>query len=122
MVTASSVDEFLAGVPADKRVALENVRMRIRQLAPDAVELINYGVPAFKLDGRPFVSYGAAKGHCTLYVQSPAVIEAFAADLAGFRLSKGSVQLSPEHPIPDDLIRRLVEARTTEIRSPLSRQ
>jgi uncharacterized protein YdhG (YjbR/CyaY superfamily) len=116
MTTAASVEEFLASVPADKRDALEVLRSQIRDAAPDAVELVNYGVPAFKLDGRPLVSFGAAKNHCTFYVQSPVVVEAFAQDLAGFKLSKGSVQFSPERPIPVNLVRRLVEARMAEVR------
>jgi uncharacterized protein YdhG (YjbR/CyaY superfamily) len=122
MPPAESIEQFLDGVPPDKRRALQHLRDEIRRLVPEATESISYGVPAFKLGGRPLVSFGAARDHCTFYVQSPAVIEAFAQDLAGFRLSKGSVQFSPERPIPADLIRRLVEARIAEVRGPVSRQ
>jgi uncharacterized protein YdhG (YjbR/CyaY superfamily) len=122
MPPAESIEQFLDGVPPDKRRALQHLRDEIRRLVPEATESISYGVPAFKLGGRPLVSFGAARDHCTFYVQSPTVIEAFAQDLAGFRLSKGSVQFSPERPIPADLIRRLVEARIAEVRGPVSRQ
>jgi uncharacterized protein YdhG (YjbR/CyaY superfamily) len=122
MAPAESIEQFLDGVPPDKRRALQHLRDEIRRLVPEATESISYGVPAFKLGGRPLVSFGAARDHCTFYVQSPAVIEAFAQDLAGFRLSKGSVQFSPERPIPADLVRRLVEARIAEVRGPVSRQ
>jgi uncharacterized protein YdhG (YjbR/CyaY superfamily) len=122
MPPAESIEQFLDGVPPDKRRALQHLRDEIRRLVPEATESISYGVPAFKLGGRPLVSFGAARDHCTFYVQSPAVIEAFAQDLAGFRLSKGSVQFSPERPIPADLVRQLVEARIAEVRGPVSRQ
>ena len=122
MAPAESIEQFLDGVPQDKRRALQHLRDEIRRLVPQATESISYGVPAFKLGGRPLVSFGAARDHCTFYVQSPAVIEAFAQDLAGFRLSKGSVQFSPERPIPADLVRKLVEARIAEVRGPVSRQ
>jgi uncharacterized protein YdhG (YjbR/CyaY superfamily) len=122
MPPAESIEQFLDGVPPDKCRALQHLRDEIRRLVPEATESISYGVPAFKLGGRPLVSFGAARDHCTFYVQSPAVIEAFAQDLAGFRLSKGSVQFSPERPIPADLVRRLVEARIAEVRGPVSRQ
>jgi uncharacterized protein YdhG (YjbR/CyaY superfamily) len=115
---STTIDEFLAGLPADRRSALEELRTHIRAAAPDAVESINYGVPAFKLDGRPLVSFGAAKQHLTFYVQSPAVIEAFASALTGFRVSTGSVQFTPDHPIPEELVRRLVAARIVEVRAP----
>ena len=100
MPPAESIEQFLDGVPPDKCRALQHLRDEIRRLVPEATESISYGVPAFKLGGRPLVSFGAARDHCTFYVQSPAVIEAFAQDLAGFRLSKGSVQFSPERPDP----------------------
>jgi uncharacterized protein YdhG (YjbR/CyaY superfamily) len=112
---ASSIDEFLAALPAAQRAALERLRAQIRRAAPDAVEAINYGVPAFKLEGRPFVSFGAAKGHCSFYVQSPAVIETHAADLAGYRLTKGSIGFQPEQGLPEDLVRKLVRARAAEM-------
>lgn len=115
-MATTTIDDVLADLPADRRDALEALRSQIRDAAPDAVESINYGVPAFKLDGRPLVSFGSAKQHLTFYVQSPAVMEAFADDLAGFRVSTGSVQFTPDHPIPADLVRRLVEARIAEVR------
>ena len=114
----SPIDEVLAGLPEDRRRALEGLRAEIRRAAPDAVEAIAYGVPAFRLDGRPLVSFGVAKDHCSFYVQSPAVIEAHVADLAGFRLTKGSVLFTPDQPIPPELVGRLVRARIAEVRAP----
>ena len=82
--SAASVEEFLANVPPDQRAALEDLRSVIRRAAPGATELINYGVPMFRLNGKNLVSFAAAKNHCSFYVQSPAVMEAHAdAFLAG---------------------------------------
>ena len=111
---AASVDEFLATVPPDKRAALQELRKVIREAAPEAAELINYGVPMFRLNGNNLVSYAAAKDHCSFYVQSPAVMEAHATELTGFRTSKGTVNFTPDRPIPPELIARLVEARIAE--------
>ncbi len=111
---ATTIDEFLAAVPPAQRQALEHLRSVIRQAVPQATEAIAYGVPAFKLDGRPFVSFGAAKDHCSFYVQSPEVMQAHAEELAGFRTAKGTVHFTPDKPIPDDLVRRLVQARMAE--------
>lgn len=86
----------------------------IRAAVPQATELVNYGVPAFRLNGRNLVSYGAGKEHCSLYVQSPAVMEAHADALTGYRTSKGTVHFAPERPLPDELVRRLVLARVAE--------
>lgn len=111
---AASVDEFLAAVPPDKRAALEDLRKVIRAAAPEATELINYGVPMFRLNGRNLVSYAAAKDHCSFYVQSPAVMEAYAADLTGFKTSKGTVNFTADKPIPPALVTKLVKARIAE--------
>jgi uncharacterized protein YdhG (YjbR/CyaY superfamily) len=111
---ATTIDEFLAGVPEPQREALERMRSVIRVAAPQASEAVAYGVPAFKLDGKPFVSFGATKDHCSFYVQSPEVMQAHAEELAGFRTAKGTVYFTPDKPIPDDLVRRLVEARIAE--------
>jgi len=111
---AASVDEFLAAIPPDQRAALEDLRRVIRAAAPEATELINYGVPMFRLNGRNLVSYAAAKDHCSFYIQSPAVMEAHAADLKGYHTTKGTVHFSPDKPIPADLVTKLVKARIAE--------
>ncbi len=66
-MVAATVDEYLAGVPGDKRVALDRLRSQIKAAAPDATESISYGLPTFKLDGRWFVAFGVAKNHCSFY-------------------------------------------------------
>ena len=111
---AKDVDAFLAKVPADKRAALEKLRETIKAAAPKAVELINYGVPMFRLEGKNLVSYAAAANHCSFYVQSPAVMRAFAADLADYKQGKGSIQFAADKPIPAALVTRLVKARIAE--------
>ncbi|MBX3049711.1 MAG: DUF1801 domain-containing protein [Anaerolineales bacterium] len=108
------VESFLAGVPAEQRSALERLRAQIRAAAPEAIEMISYGVPAFKYKGRPLVSYAAAKIHCSFFVQSPVVMEAHAELLAGYNTSKGTVRFQPEQPLPEELVHALVRARMAE--------
>jgi uncharacterized protein YdhG (YjbR/CyaY superfamily) len=112
--SADDIDAFLADVPADKRAALRALRKTIRAAAPKATELINYGVPMFRLDGKNLVSYAAAANHCTFYVQSPAVMRAFAAELKDYKQGKGSIQFSADKPIPAALVTKLVKARIAE--------
>ena len=113
-MTSVDVDAFLAALPPDMRAALANLRRAIRAAAPGAEESINYGVPAFKYRGRPLVSYGAAKNHCSFYVQSPAVMEAHRNELAPYDTSKGTVRFAPDAPLPDALVAKLVRARMAE--------
>ena len=114
MDRSPEIDAVLAAQPGDVRDALEQLRATIRAAAPDAVEAIAYGVPAFRYRGRPLVSFGAAKRHGAFYVQSPAVMEAHAELLRGHDTSKGTVRFTPEAPIDANLVRTLVLARIAE--------
>jgi len=109
------VDAVLAAMPDDVRGALEKLRATIRATAPAARESINYGVPAFKYRGRPFVSFGAGRDHCSFYVQSPAVMEAHRDELKAYDTSKGTVRFRAAEPLPDALVVTLVKARMAEI-------
>jgi uncharacterized protein YdhG (YjbR/CyaY superfamily) len=111
---SADIDEFLAGFPDDVRGALENLRRAIATAAPEAVEGIGYGVPAFKYRGRPLVSFGAGKDHCSFYVQSPAVMDAHRDALAGLDTSKGTIRFAPDKPLPTGLVTKLVRARMAE--------
>lgn len=86
----------------------------IAAAAPDAVEAICYGVPAFRLTGRPLVSFGAGRKHCSFYVQSPAVMELHREELAGYDTTKGTVHFTPERPLPAELVTKLIRARIAE--------
>ena len=115
-MTAATIDEYLANVPDDKRAALERLRKQIHEAAPDAIETISYGMPAFKLDDRYFVGFSAAKAHCSFYAgKAPTV--ALAKELTAFRTLKGTINFRAEQPIPADLVRRLVETRIAEYRA-----
>lgn len=111
---ASTIDEYLAGVSDDQRSALEKIRQTIKAAAPGAEECISYGLPAFRLDGRPLVAFGAAAKHCSFYPMSPATIEAHERELAAYETSKGTIRFQPEKPLPASLVRKLVKARIAE--------
>lgn len=115
-MVAATVDEYLAGVPDDKRVALERLRAQIKAAAPDATESISYGLPTFKLDGHWFVAFGVAKNHCSFYAGA-APLEALAAELSGYRLWKGTINFPADRPLPADLVTRLIEVRIAEHRA-----
>ena len=98
----------------EMREPLEALRRTIAVAAPDAVEGIGYGVPAFKYRGRPLVSFGAGKDHCAFYVQSPVVMVAHRDELAGYDTAKGTIRFAPNEPLPAGLVTKLVKARIAE--------
>ena len=111
---SAEIDAFLAGLPQEVREALEDLRRTIATAAPDAVEGIGYGVPAFKYRGRPLVSFGAGKSHCSFYVQSPALMDAHRDELAGYDTAKGTIRFAADKPLPAGLVAKLVKARVAE--------
>ena len=104
----TTIDEYLAGLSDDKRAALERLRKIIRAAAPRAEEHISYQIPAFRLDGKCLVWFGAAANHCALY----GVVEADKDVLRDYDTSgKSTIRFQADNPLPATLIRKLVKAR-----------
>ena len=104
-----NVDEYLATVPEPARATLQKVRAAIQSVAPpETVEVISYGMPAFKYKGM-LAYYAAFAKHCSLF-PTAYVIDKFNAELKGFRTSKGTIQFTPEKPLPISLIKKMVKA------------
>jgi uncharacterized protein YdhG (YjbR/CyaY superfamily) len=108
-VKAKTIDAYLAAVGPDKRAALEQLRRTIQAASPKAEECISYGIPAFRLDGKILLWFGAATNHCALY--PGAVIEELAEELEAYETGKGTVRFQPDHPLPATLVRKLLKAR-----------
>lgn len=110
---AAKVDAYLANTPEDHHAALQALRETIAAAAPEAVEGISYGIPGFKYHGKGLAWYANFKAHCSFFPGGTA--QNYRVELAGFRLSKGTIQFKPDHPIPADLVQRIVRARIAEI-------
>jgi uncharacterized protein YdhG (YjbR/CyaY superfamily) len=108
-----TIDEYLARLSPDKRAALQKLRRAIKSAAPKAEECISYGIPAFRLDGRMLVAFGAATNHCSFY-PGAAPVRIHKAALKAYRTSKGTVRFPADHPLPATLVRKLVKTRVAE--------
>src|SRR5262245_26276771 len=112
--SAKSVEEYLAAVPEPARSTLERVRAAVRSAAPKgSVEVISYGIPAFKHTA-VLIWYAAFAKHCSLF-PTGAIIEKFKSDLKNYTISKGTIQFPLNKPLPTSLVKRMVKARIAQI-------
>lgn len=105
-----TVDEYIASLPEKTQGLLQEMRKTIQQAAPEAKESISYGMPAYKLNGKPLVYFAAFARHIGFYA-TPTGHAAFTEDLKKYKQGKGSVQFPLSEPLPLELIRRIVEFR-----------
>jgi uncharacterized protein YdhG (YjbR/CyaY superfamily) len=110
----SSVDAYIAQQTPEVAQLLSELRQIILSSAPEALEGISYGMPAYKLHGKPLAYFAAFARHLGLYA-TPSSHEAFAAELSFYKHGKGSVQFPLDRPLPAGLIRRMIEHRTVII-------
>lgn len=111
----ATIDEYLDGVDEEKRAALEHLRRTILSIVPDAEECISYGMPAFR-KGKVFAGFAAAKNHLSYYPFSGRVTTTLNVELAAYSSTPGSIHFSPEAPLPESLVRKLIETRMAEER------
>jgi uncharacterized protein YdhG (YjbR/CyaY superfamily) len=115
--SSSQMQTYLAKLPATLRAQVLKLRDAIRSGAPTAVESFGYGMPAFALDRKNFIWYGAWKNHLSLYPLSDATRRALRDELAGYDTSgKGTIRFRSDEELPTSLVARLVRARIVELR------
>ena len=104
------MEEYFAAVPEPARSALTQIREAIRSVVPpEAIEIISYKIPAFK-HNKVLVWYAAFSNHCSLF-PTAALIDTFKDELKDFSTAKGTVHFPLDHPMPVDLIKRMVKER-----------
>ena len=103
----TTIDEYIADCPENVQPHLEKVRAAIRKAAPDAEEAIKYGMPTFVQDGN-LIHFAGWTSHIGLYPGSKP-IEMFKDELAKYEISKGTVRLPLDKPIPYGLIGKITK-------------
>jgi uncharacterized protein YdhG (YjbR/CyaY superfamily) len=112
---ATAIDSYLAGVAEDRRAMLERLREMIHTAAPDVVECISYGMPAFRVDGRVVAGFQATADGCSYYPFSGSTLDALGDVLGGFSRTKSALHFDAVRPLPAALVRKLVRARLAEL-------
>jgi len=114
MATTNRVDEYLASLDEPKRATLTSLRDIIMAIVPDAEQCISYGMPAFKLRGKTIAGFAAFKGHLSYLPHSGSVIPQLAKETAACTSTKGSLHFPVDGPLPEALVRKLLEVPMAE--------
>lgn len=109
-----NVEQYIAQFDGDIKKRLEVLRALVRSMAPEAEESVAYGLPAYKLNGKPLVYFGGFPKHIGFYA-TPNGHEAFREEFAKYKQGKGSVQFPHDQPLPVDLIKRVVQFRKFQL-------
>ena len=116
-----SVDEYIATQPEAIRPKLEQVRAAIRKAVPEALEGIGYGMPGFKLHGKPMLYFAGFKEHYSLFAASGTFLAALEEELRGYELRKGTVHFPLTKPVPVKLISRIAKLRAAGIAATINK-
>jgi uncharacterized protein YdhG (YjbR/CyaY superfamily) len=114
-MATEDLDSYLASIEEPKRSTLEALRRSILEVVPEAEQCLAYGAPAFKLQGKTVAGFAAYADHLSYLPHSGSVLGELGGDLAGYATTKGSLHFAVDQPLPDTLVRRLVETRLREL-------
>lgn len=111
----TNVDDHLNSASPAQRAELEKIRQIVKEIVPEAEEVISYGIPAFKYNKRPLIYYAAHKNHMSIHPASDQMVESVGQELAKFRTGKGTLQFTENNPIPEPMLKKIVRFRLAEI-------
>jgi uncharacterized protein YdhG (YjbR/CyaY superfamily) len=112
---SSPIEDHLARFDGVQRHVLETVCGVIRKALPGAEEAISYGMPAFKVDGTAVIALEGFKEHNSLFPYGAQIIEAYAEELSGYSVSKGTIQFALDTPFPAPLLKKILRTRIAAI-------
>ena len=111
----TAVSAYYARLPEPAKSTLQKVRAAILSACPKGtLETISYGIPTFKYN-RSICAIAAFKNHCSLFPMSGFILDKFHAELSSFEVSKGTVRFPIDKPLPDPLLKKIINARLTQI-------
>lgn len=110
-MSIAEVDAYLAGVAEPGRSTLEALRASILRVVPDAEQVISYGMPGFKVEGRVLAGFAANKNSLSYYPYSGQVLTMAGEAVAGYSGTKGALHFALDTPLPDDLVEMLIRLK-----------
>jgi uncharacterized protein YdhG (YjbR/CyaY superfamily) len=113
-MSKEEVDAYLATLEEPKKSTLCALRETILRIIPEAEQGIAYGVPAFRLRGKPIAGFAAFKNHLSYFPHSGSVLPELHDDVAKYMTSKGTLQFPIDTSLPEALVEKLIAVRMSQ--------
>ena len=101
-VKPKTIDEYIAVQPEAVQPKLRELRRILRAAVPEAEERISWSMPTY-WKGQNLIHFAASKKHLGLYPGGEATT-VFADELKDYDVSKGTIRLPYDKPLPAELI------------------
>ncbi|MBD0293284.1 MAG: DUF1801 domain-containing protein [Jiangellaceae bacterium] len=110
----AAVDQYLAGLPAEERKTLEELRQLIKSTVPGARERISYGTSViFALD-RDLVGFVSQPNHLSFFTMSPSLAKAMKTEITKtHKVSGATIHFTADSPLPESLVKKILQARVS---------
>lgn len=93
---------YIENLDEENQVIMKHLRDRLKQVFPDALERLHYGVPSL-FDEKPFFYYAAFKKHISIFPPLPQD-HPLSDKIAPYKNDKGNLLFLKKNTIPYDLI------------------
>lgn len=112
----SAIDDYLATVPEPHRSSLAALRDLLRELVPEAEEVISYSMPGFRIEGGVVAGFAAFKNHVSYFPHSGNIVPQLnSSESAGLEGNEGTLRFTPGEALPRAVVEKLVQLRLKEI-------
>lgn len=109
-----SVDYYINSFSGTKKEILLEFRKLIKRLAPTSIESISYGMPGYKINGKPLVYFAGFKKHIGFFPTAKD-LGYLEKDVKKYRTGKGTLQFKDGEKIPWELVKKIVDKRIEDL-------
>ena len=106
-IKPQSIDEYISVQEEKYQPRLREIRTILKNALPEAEERISWSMPTY-WKGRNIIHFAAAKKHLGIYPGGEAT-EAFAEELSDYDISKGTIRIPYNQPLPVELIGKIAK-------------
>lgn len=102
------IEAYFGRLSDEENAEYQRLKIIIKSEIPDIEEVMSYGLPTFKQQGKVILHFGVFKDHLSVFPGSKA-IEQLADRLTAFTISKGTIQYSLDNLLPNKIIKEIIQ-------------